>query len=97
MAVGFRIKEIDGSYRVDTTTRIGHPIGYVDTGKSNGSINDPRLSLGGTPLLIAMLPLEGSSYETAPVVTITPTGLSWVFTNSGDIYNGNCRLFYGVA
>lgn len=97
MAIGLRISEPDGSLRVDTTTRIGHPIGYVDTGKSNGSINDARLALGGTPIIIAMLPLEAASFETAPTVAVTTSGVSWTFVNSGSNANGNCRIFYGVA
>ena len=97
MAVGLRITEPDGSIRVDTTTRIGHPIGYVDTGKSNGSINDSRLGLGGEPIIIAMLPMEAFSYQTAPVVSISTSGVSWVFNNSGSNANGTCRIFYGLA
>lgn len=96
-AVGILILNEDGSVKVGPGTAIGHPVGFVDTGKSNGSVSDARLGLGGTPTVIAMLPLDAASYQTAPVVEITTSGLSWVFANSGSSSNGNCRILYGIA
>lgn len=69
-------------------------LGFVNTGKSNGSITHPLFAKG-RPVVISALPLEGTSWV-VPDITISGNTLSWAFKVSGANYNQPIRIGYGV-
>lgn len=69
-------------------------IGFVSTGKSNGSITHPMFARG-LPVIISALPESGTSF-TIPDIVISSSGISWTFKVSGANYNQPIRLGYGV-
>lgn len=70
MSWGMRVWDKWGNLVLDTTTRLGRIIGYVETGTESGQITDLRLTLG-EPFFVAS-PTEFMGFEYyMPRVVIT--------------------------
>jgi hypothetical protein len=69
-------------------------LGFIDTGKSNGSITHPLFARG-RPVVLSANPIEGTSW-TIPDIVISGNTISWTFHQSGANYNQPCRIGYGV-
>ena len=96
MADGLAIWSEDGRLLFGPTTSNVTVLGIVNTGKSNGSINNPALSIG-MPVVVQALASEGditSFYM--PRIQFSGSTLSWSFEVSGANYNVPARIIYGV-
>lgn len=69
-------------------------LGFVSTGKTNGSVTHPLFARG-LPVIISCLPEAGSSW-TIPDITVSSSGISWTFQTNGANWNQPVRIGYGV-
>lgn len=95
MAVGARFKDASGNVLGDYTTRYGRILGYVDTGTSDGSVEDAGLEEAEAIWLT--IPYGGSAVgniRKLPTVTVVDDTLSWTF--GGASLKTACRIWYGI-
>jgi len=69
-------------------------LGFVTTGKSNGSVTHPMFARG-RPVVISALPLAGTSFS-VPDIVISGDTIAWSFDQSGASWNQPVRIGYGV-
>ena len=94
MAHGLQVFDSSGNTIIDISTKVGNIVGTVNTGTTNGSVTDSKLSTGIPIYILYSL----ATYSAAqPVVTASGSTISWDW---GSISSGGrvpCILIYGVA
>lgn len=92
MSVGVWIKTLAGKLILGPDTQTIIATNLVNTGTSNGYVDDPKLN-GGYPLIIAVVPTNGPS-NYPPDLFFNPSlnRLSWEFNNGSS---ANHRIIYG--
>jgi hypothetical protein len=99
MAYGFQCFNAQGQLIVDITDRLTRIIGEVYTGTSNGSINVPEFSLGGTPwVFIQQDNTNNNQFQGRRQVraSVSGTTLSWTFEGLTKWPANPATIQYGV-
>lgn len=100
MSAGLKIWNANGTVRAGPGTPFGTILGTVpDTTKFSGSKSVPEFANmpGGIPSIFAVVPLEASSFVTAPKVFVNSSGVSWTYDLNGANTNGRVMIIYGVT
>lgn len=105
MPQGLQVFDADGHLVLDTSSRIGRILGYVDAPVGAGSIVNASFAQG-TPfyfvnkdfgVLGAYGPFELPSRISTPEVSFSGTTMSWTRAAPPDTdAGGDCRIYYGV-
>jgi hypothetical protein len=69
-------------------------LGFLSTGKSNGSFTHPRFATG-RPVVLSALAEEGTTFV-IPDILINGNTISWTFKQSGSNANQSVRIGFGV-
>lgn len=93
---GYRGKAANGAVSVEYNFRVPRVLGSVYTGTTDNGIYIPEWAAG-RPGMFQLLPADGIQNTPfwAPVITQTPTGLTWSFPWAAA-YRTNARIIYGV-
>lgn len=98
MTVGLRIRDrVTGAVTLEITDRISRIVGSVETGAGAGSISVPEFSQGTGWAIPRVIEQTVTTPTTAPLITISTSGLSWSFPGTGAGKPAqSCTITYGV-